>query len=81
VDLPRWSALARWGRTRLRVEVEVPAAASVAVQYTDPDGEHCVCTNSERARAEVVLERWSRGWHTERSWLLDGTAHAEVGLR
>jgi hypothetical protein len=81
VELPRWTATARWGRTRLRVEVAVPATSSVAVQYTDPDGETCVCTNSERASAWITLERFAKGWRTERSWVLDGTAHAEVGLR
>jgi hypothetical protein len=81
VALPRWNATSRWGRHRLRVDVEVPESCSVAVPYTDPDGETCVCTNSERACAEIVLERWSGHWSTERSWRLDGTAHAEVGLR
>jgi len=81
VVLPRWTATSRWGRTRLRVEVAVPPSSSVAVEYTDPDGETCVCTNSERASAWITLERFSRGWQTERTWVLDGTAHAEVGLR
>ena len=81
IALPRWTATSRWGRTRLRVEVAVPPPSSVAVQYTDPDGETCVCTNSERASAWITLERFARGWQTERTWVLDGTAHAEVGLR
>jgi hypothetical protein len=82
IALPRWTAVARWGLTRLRVEVAVPPSASVAVEYTDPDGEKCVCTNSERASAWISLQRLAgRHWRTERSWTLDGTAHAEVGLR
>jgi hypothetical protein len=81
IGLPEWRATARWGRRRVRVEVEVPASRAVAVPYTDPDGEQCVCTNSERANAVVTLERWAAGWQTEREWRLDGTAHAEVGLR
>jgi hypothetical protein len=81
VELPRWHAVSRWGRHRIRVEVELPQQSSVAVPYTDPDGESCVCTNSERAWAHVALERWSGHWACEREWTLDGTAHAEVGLR
>jgi len=82
IALPRWKATARWGLQRLRVEVAVPPASSVAVEYTDPDGEHCVCTNSERASAWITLQRLSGArWRTEREWTLDGTAHAEVGLR
>ncbi len=81
VALPRWTATARWGRTRVRAEVAVPPAVSVALQYTDPDGETCICTNSERASAWISLERFARGWQVERQWVLDGTAHAEVGLR
>jgi hypothetical protein len=82
IALPRWTATARWGLRRLRVEVAVPPASSVAVDYTDPDGETCVCTNSERASAWITLERFGgRRWRTDREWSLDGTAHAEVGLR
>jgi hypothetical protein len=82
VVLPRWSARMRWGRWRLRVEVAVPPSSSVAVEYTDPDGETCVCTNSERASAWITLERFAlMRWRIEREWTLDGTAHAEVGLR
>ena len=81
VELPRWQAISRWGRHRIRVEVELPPGSSVAVPYTDPDGETCVCTNSERASAHIALERWAGHWTSEREWTLDGTAHAEVGLR
>lgn len=82
VELPRWTATVRWGLHRLRVEAAVPPACSVAVPYTDPDGETCVCTNSERASAWITLQRLSGArWRTERDWTLDGTAHAEVGLR
>jgi hypothetical protein len=81
IALPRWTATARWGRTRLRVEVAVPPSSSVALEYRDPDGETCTCTNSERASAWITLERWAGGWRSERTWTLDGTAHAEVGLR
>jgi hypothetical protein len=71
------------GRRRLRVHVDLPAERCVARGYTDPDGATATCTNSERADAEVVLERCRgrRRWVAERSWTLAGTAHAEIGTR
>ncbi|MFB4307528.1 hypothetical protein, partial [Actinomadura sp. GTD37] len=55
---------------------------SVAVGYADPDGAPAVCHNSERADVRIVLARRAgRSWETEREWRLDGTGHAEVGLR
>jgi hypothetical protein len=54
----------------------------VAVEYHDPDGAPATCTNSERADAEIVLERrTASGWAVERRWTLTGTAHAEIGSR
>lgn len=81
IGLPSWRVSGLVGRRRLRVAVEVPPDRSIDVDYTDPDGAGAVCTNSERADAEIVLERWSGRWQKERAWVLDGTAHAEVGLR
>lgn len=81
LDLPRWSVVQRWGPRRLRVTVSQPLDRCVAVDYADPDGSPAVCTNTERADADLVLERWSGRWRVERSWSLGGCAHAEVGLR
>jgi hypothetical protein len=81
LGLPNWRVRGTVGRTRLRVEVELPPERSVAVPYQDPDGAPATCTNSERADAEIVLERWRRRWETERHWSLSGTAHAEIGTR
>lgn len=83
LGLPTWQVqgLNATGRSRLRVDVLLPPESSVAVDYADPDGAPAVCTNSERADAEIVLERWNGRWTLERSWTLIGTAHAEVGLR
>ena len=53
----------------------------MALDYTDPDGAAATCTNSERADAEIVLQRWDDGWRDDRRWSLRGTAHAEVGTR
>ncbi|MCK6526779.1 hypothetical protein L6R50_04235 [Myxococcota bacterium] len=75
--LPRWTTRGRAGDLELDVEVEVPDAASVTLAYHDPDGTPAWCTNSERASATVR----AKGPFGERTWRLDGTAHAEVGTR
>ena len=81
IGLPRWNVKVVSGHRRLLVDVTVPPDASVALGYTDPDGATATCTNSERADAEIVLQRWDDGWHDDRRWSLRGTAHAEVGIR
>ncbi|MGW1587784.1 hypothetical protein [Streptomyces sp. NPDC002386] len=82
LDLPTWTVTGRSGLRRIRVEVTQPPEGTLALDYTDPDGSHATCRNSERADAHVLLERWwAGGWRTEAEWTLDGTAHAEVGTR
>ncbi|GAA2281252.1 hypothetical protein GCM10010234_17990 [Streptomyces hawaiiensis] len=82
IGLPTWTVTGRAGLRRIRVEVTQPADRTLVLDYTDPDGAHATCRNSERADAHVLLERWwFGGWRTEREWTLDGTAHAEVGHR
>ncbi len=81
LGLPQWTVTGVVGDRRLHVRVTQPPQRCVAVDYTDPDGATAVCTNTERADVEVVLQRWRRRWRVEREWTLTGTAHAEVGLR
>lgn len=82
IALPAWTVTGRSGLRRIRVEVTQPADRTLTLDYTDPDGRHATCRNSERADAHVLLERWwFGGWRTEGEWTLDGTAHAEVGTR
>ena len=70
------------GRRRLDVTVTLPPPRSVRIGYTDPDESTATCLNSEAADAVVRVDRITRhGWATERSWTLDGTAHAEIGTR
>lgn len=66
------------GGRRIDVDVSLPAEASVALRYTDPDGATCTCTNSERASARIVVHGPGPLGH---QWHLDGTAHAEIGAR
>jgi len=82
LGLPGWDVTVRSGRRRLRVRVAQLADRSVAVEYHDPDGASATCMNSERADADIVLERRTvSGWAVERCWTLTGTAHAEIGSR
>jgi hypothetical protein len=70
------------GTRRLRVDVALPSERCVVLDYTDPDGAAATCTNTERADAQVTVERLGTGgWKPEREWTLDGTAHAEIGTR
>jgi hypothetical protein len=67
----------RASRRRLEVQVRLPSSESVALRYTDPDGETATCTNSERASAMVRVEEDGQ----ETMWQIDHVAHAEVGHR
>jgi hypothetical protein len=57
----------------LHLDVSIPVGSRVALRYVDPDGSTSTCTNSERASATIRFD--------DRTWHLDGTAHAEVGTR
>lgn len=82
VRLPTWTVHGRIGDRRIHVRVTLPREETVSVDYADPDGAPAVCHNSERADVRIVLaQRAGGGWETEREWRLDGTGHAEVGLR
>ncbi len=82
IDLPTWTVLGIAGDRRIRIQVTQPADRMVAVGYTDPDGSTAVCRNTERADAVITVQRrTAHGWHAERRWRLDATAHAEVGAR
>ncbi len=78
-----WSVAGAVGNRRVRVEVSLPAERCVEIGYSDPDGTTATCVNSERSDAWVRLEhRHANGqWRIEREWILQGTAHAELGHR
>lgn len=82
LGIPEWTAEGHIGTRRVRIRVSQPPERCVALLYTDPDGATAVCTNTERADLEIEIARRSGGtWRAERSWQLEATAHAEVGLR
>ncbi|HEY1971517.1 MAG TPA: hypothetical protein VGH89_26425 [Pseudonocardia sp.] len=82
LELPTWWVSGRVGDRRIRARVHQPPETTLALDYTDPDGEAAICRNCERADVTVLVELRTRdGWRTERRWQLDGTAHAEVGGR
>jgi hypothetical protein len=69
------------GRTRLTVDVDQPKDRCIVLDYTDPNGDGAICTNTERADVAVTLDRWKGRWITEAEWSLEGTAHSELGTR
>jgi hypothetical protein len=79
IDKDSWRVEGRWRGRSLIVEVEIPEDSRVAVDYHDPDGGHAVCLNSERATARIRLQE--RGGARPEEWLLDRSAHAEIGSR
>jgi len=79
LDLPQWSVRGVHGRRRVRIHVTLDPAESVTMRYENPHGRGPVCVNSERASADVLVERWNGRWAVEHHWCLDHTAHAEIG--
>ncbi|MFH8484937.1 hypothetical protein [Streptomyces longisporoflavus] len=81
IGLPRWTVTGRSGLRRIRVEVTQAEERTLQLDYADPDGAAATCHNSERADAVIHVDRWRGRWRPEARWTLDGTAHAEVGMR
>lgn len=69
------------GAHHLHVEVSLDPDRSVALTYEDPDGSTATCTNSEVADATVMLRRLLPRPRPEKTWRLEGCAHAEIGRR
>jgi hypothetical protein len=81
LSAPTWRVRGIVGSKRLTVTVNQPEARCVRLDYTDPNGDSAVCTNTERADVDVRLDKWRGRWITEAEWSLEGTAHAELGTR
>ncbi len=73
LGLEHWQMEGRIGRREVLIRVDQPNERCVSLQYTDPDGGACVCTNTEQADVYIELG--------DRRWSLKGTGHTEVGLR
>jgi hypothetical protein len=76
--LTSWSFEVRDGARRVAGKVDAPRASLVGVTYTDPDGEHAYCYNSEAA--SMRLSVWDGD--TFRGTLVSrGRAHFEYAQR
>lgn len=73
LGVQHWQLEGRIGRRDVLIRVDQPPERCVSLEYTDPDGGKCVCTNTEQADVYVELG--------DRRWAVQGTGHAEVGLR
>ncbi len=78
LDLPTWKVAGRTNGMEVSIEVHQPPQRCVSIEYTDPDGATATCTNTEQADLRLNL-RTQRG--VERTWQIDGVAHAEIGRR
>ncbi|QLL08179.1 hypothetical protein [Mycobacterium vicinigordonae] len=73
LGLRHWQLQGRIDGREVLIRVDQPPQRCVSLQYTDPDGGTCVCTNTEQADVYVEIN--------DRQWSVLGTGHAEVGLR
>jgi hypothetical protein len=82
--LTGWRFEAVAGRRKLIGEVDAQRHALAGVTYTDPDGEHAYCYNSETASMRLhVYERSSQvgGWGHVQTLVSEGAAHFEYAQR
>ncbi len=82
--LTSWSFEATDGPRRIVAEVDAPRDHMAGVTYTDPDGEHAYCYNSEASSMRVsVFDRGGRGaaWRLRETLVSRGRAHFEYGQR
>lgn len=73
LDLQHWQLEGRIDGRQVLIRVDQPAQRCVSLEYTDPDGSKCVCTNTEQADVYVEVG--------DRQWSVLGGGHTEVGLR
>jgi hypothetical protein len=82
LGLQHWQLEGRIGGRDVLIRVDQPPDRCVSLGYTDPDGGTAVCTNTEQADIHVEISHRERGARViEHSWSVQGTGHAEVGLR
>lgn len=81
--LTSWSFEATDGKRRISGEVDAPRASLAGVTYTDPDGEHAYCYNSETAtmRLSVLDRSGGAGWMLRQTLVSRGRAHFEYAQR
>lgn len=81
--LTSWSFEVTAGKRRISGEVDAPRASLAGVTYTDPDGEHAYCYNSEAAsmRVSVLDKAGGAGWLLRETLVSRGRAHFEYAQR
>ncbi len=82
--LTSWSFEATAGKRRVVGEVDAPRQSLAGVTYTDPDGDHAYCYNSEAASMRLsVFDRAGRGtgWMLRETLVSSGRAHFEYAQR
>ncbi len=85
-SLTTWTFEATQGRRRVAADVSAPRDGLAGVTYTDPDGEHAHCYNSEIASMRVSVfdrtdESTAHPWVLRQSLVSDGRAHFEYAQR
>ena len=82
LGLRHWQLEGHMGGRDVLIRVDQPPDRCVSLGYTDPNGGTAVCTNTEQADVHVEISNRERGARViEHSWSVQGTGHAEVGLR
>ncbi|MFV0494484.1 hypothetical protein [Mycobacterium sp.] len=82
LGIPHWQIEGRVGRRDVLIRIDQPPDRCVSLEYVDPDGGRCVCTNTEQADVHIEISRRVQGTGiVERRWSVLGAGHAEVGLR
>ena len=81
-EMPTWAFTARNDRFKIVGAARGHIDRMVQVAYTDPDGSHRYCANSEIGDLALeIFERQGGGWRHEASLTASGTAHLEFGRR
>lgn len=79
-ELPTWAFKARNDRWKIAGAARVTPSKTVQVTYTDPDGSHRYCANSEIGDLAIeVYAKSGNAWRKHGSLSAMSTAHVEFG--
>jgi hypothetical protein len=81
-EMPTWAFTARTDKWKVVGAARAQVDRMVQVEYTDPDGSHRYCANTEIAGMAVeVYARSGSAWRHQDSLTALGTAHLEFGRK